>query len=304
MTPPRCTRCGADVAAGARFCAVCGAPAPPPSALAFCASCGSQLNPGLRFCPGCGAAVAPAPGGAIGGPPQAAVPIAAGPGAPAPAGYQGTPSKRGPPKVLIGVAAVVIVLLLLVVSGFCEGFREGLQGKRQRPTPAATPAVGGQAAPPTPAGSTATAAGVTVSRPAGWAALEQGDKGLILAARPEDLTAEAPQGPRLRLELVSGALPEIDALLKSAIPAGTTASAVAASITLAEDPKEVRIGTASGVSIGLREERGGRALMTRYVIVNLGGGRVYQFLLEAPADQWNQHVSGSEGILQSAGFAS
>lgn len=47
-----CTRCGAGLAGGARFCAACGA------AVYGCPSCGAAVPAGARFCPSCGRAVA------------------------------------------------------------------------------------------------------------------------------------------------------------------------------------------------------------------------------------------------------
>ena len=46
-----CTRCGAGLAAGARFCAACGA------AVDGCPACGAPVPAGARFCPSCGRAV-------------------------------------------------------------------------------------------------------------------------------------------------------------------------------------------------------------------------------------------------------
>ncbi|GAA1938965.1 adenylate/guanylate cyclase domain-containing protein [Nocardioides marmoribigeumensis] len=50
----RCTACGVETPAGARFCPECGTPTTPPG----CASCGSALTPGAKFCAECGTPVA------------------------------------------------------------------------------------------------------------------------------------------------------------------------------------------------------------------------------------------------------
>lgn len=50
--PSKCTKCGADLAAGARFCGGCGEPVQTVKA-AFCAQCGTKLS-GEKFCPSCG----------------------------------------------------------------------------------------------------------------------------------------------------------------------------------------------------------------------------------------------------------
>ena len=47
-----CSACGAQIAAGAKFCPECGAKQ---NAATFCAECGAQIAPGAKFCPECGA---------------------------------------------------------------------------------------------------------------------------------------------------------------------------------------------------------------------------------------------------------
>jgi len=47
---PRCGSCGADLAAGAKFCTTCGKPAG-----GKCGGCGAALSPGAKFCASCGA---------------------------------------------------------------------------------------------------------------------------------------------------------------------------------------------------------------------------------------------------------
>jgi class 3 adenylate cyclase/tetratricopeptide (TPR) repeat protein len=51
-----CASCGAELAAGARFCQVCGAPAAGTS----CATCGADVAAGAQFCAACGTRVATA----------------------------------------------------------------------------------------------------------------------------------------------------------------------------------------------------------------------------------------------------
>ena len=47
-----CSACGAQIAAGAKFCPECGAKQAPAG---FCKECGAQITPGAKFCPECGA---------------------------------------------------------------------------------------------------------------------------------------------------------------------------------------------------------------------------------------------------------
>lgn len=53
----RCPKCGAAVAAGAKFCPECGESMAPQGQK--CANCGALLLPGAKFCPECGTRVAP-----------------------------------------------------------------------------------------------------------------------------------------------------------------------------------------------------------------------------------------------------
>jgi len=46
-----CTKCGASVPAGAKFCPNCGEKQ---AASSFCPNCGAQVPPGSKFCPACG----------------------------------------------------------------------------------------------------------------------------------------------------------------------------------------------------------------------------------------------------------
>ncbi len=52
----KCAKCGAAMAAGAKFCPECGTPAASPAAAGpKCAKCGAALTAGAKFCPECGA---------------------------------------------------------------------------------------------------------------------------------------------------------------------------------------------------------------------------------------------------------
>ena len=57
----RCASCGTELEKGARFCHICGQPAPTAEAVnRFCIRCGAKLPSGAAFCPSCGAPVSAA----------------------------------------------------------------------------------------------------------------------------------------------------------------------------------------------------------------------------------------------------
>ena len=143
-----------------------------------------------------------------------------------------------------------------------------------------------------------SAAGVTLLQPQDWAFLDNGERGLVLALREEDLTAELPAGPRLTVEPATDDAPDLEELVASAEPLG------AAIVAVAEEPETTQVGGVDGVSIGLTEEGDGGSVRSRHVFVNLDGVRLYQFLLEAPADQWDSNVGTLEAILRSVTFES
>ncbi len=144
------------------------------------------------------------------------------------------------------------------------------------------------------------AAGVTLLKPANWALQDSGERGLVLALREEDLTAEVPAGPRLTVEpaATTDELPDLEELV------GPAAASDAAILAVAEEPDTTQVGGVDAVRIGLTEERDGASVRSRHVFVNLDGIRLYQFLLEAPPDQWDSNVGTLEAILDSASFES
>jgi len=188
------------------------------------------------------------------------------------------------PKLALLAAAAAIAFLLL--SSACGGSTGGR----------GFPLSGGQGS----EGSEVSAAGVTLTLPAGWAFLDNDERGLVLASQNDDLRADVPQGPRLTVERGSTAPPDPEALV-SAMP-GAGAEAATSRLEVVEEPETVQVGIEEGVSIGLLEDDGGGAVIKRYVIVNADGIHVYQFVLEAPEDQWNGNVGALEAILASTTF--
>ncbi len=145
-------------------------------------------------------------------------------------------------------------------------------------------------------GGDVSAAGVTLALPEGWAFLDNGDRGMVVAERLADLTAMAPQGPRLTVEPGNTDPPDPEALVSAISGAGT------ARVEVVEEPDTVSVGAEEGVAIELLEDDGDGAMVRRYVIVNVDGSNVYQFVLEAPEDGWDDSVDTLEGVLESAEF--
>lgn len=52
-----CTKCGQDLAEGAKFCSNCGTRVEKQQDHTFCTTCGARLEPSARFCPSCGVKV-------------------------------------------------------------------------------------------------------------------------------------------------------------------------------------------------------------------------------------------------------
>ena len=52
-----CGKCGNEIAAGIRFCGVCGWKVPETAAKPVCKGCGAEIVPGTKFCGVCGAKV-------------------------------------------------------------------------------------------------------------------------------------------------------------------------------------------------------------------------------------------------------
>ncbi len=236
------------------------------AAARFCAGCGAALGPAIRFCEKCGRPVRPAQPEDRGAVPSAT-----------------QTSRVGgiDRRVLVGGAAAAALVALIVVLFLWLGGDGKDEGGMQT------------------SGSQVSAAGVTLTLPAGWAFLNNGERGLVLAESEADLTVPVPGGSRLTVEPGSTAAPDGDALVGAMAGEGATD---AARLEVVEEPETVPVGTAEGVSIGLLEDGGGGAVVKRYVIVNVDGTRVYQFVLEAPESEWDSSVGTLETVLGSTEF--
>jgi hypothetical protein len=165
-----------------------------------------------------------------------------------------------------------------------------------------TQATSGSTTTTAPAKATASAAGVTLEYPGGWYSQANGGSGLTLVERQEDLTADRPAGARLTLEAADDGSADMTALLAEALPAGTDPAAVGAGLAVVEEPAAIEVAGEQAVSITVSEESGAQSIITKYVIVELEGGKVLMFTLQAPKDRWDSERAALETILQSARF--
>jgi hypothetical protein len=138
-----------------------------------------------------------------------------------------------------------------------------------------------------------SAAGVSLKAPGGWHLQDNGDRGLVLAEQETDLSPPAPKGPRLTAR-PTGDLPEPDELV------GLLRAAEGSEVV--QPPAPGTVGGRKAVSILVRERRAEGPVMTGRVIVALGPGRAYAFLLEAPAARWSGSVDKLNDILATVRF--
>lgn len=137
----RCSRCGANVVEGDRFCENCGAPVAV-QAGPVCPVCGQQPEPGMRFCQQCGAELSASPQPAQPVPTAQPVPAAqpyqavqqyagqygaAQPGAvfppqavqpPAQPSRPGESAGKGKKKTALIVGIIIAVLVVALAAGF------------------------------------------------------------------------------------------------------------------------------------------------------------------------------------------
>ncbi|MCX6993995.1 MAG: zinc-ribbon domain-containing protein [Kiritimatiellaeota bacterium] len=99
-----CSKCGAALKPGARFCGSCGAPCGQPS-VNKCSACGAEIKPGAKFCAGCGAPVKDA--------------ISAGKPA----------RKKGClPLVLVALGVLGIIIILAIIGSSGDGKKRDING--------------------------------------------------------------------------------------------------------------------------------------------------------------------------------
>ena len=194
------------------------------------------------------------------------------------------------------------VSLSFVVAVGCGGGDEDENATASAiATASAEPTRDGDGTPLAPTESPVSAGGVTLTMPAGWAFLDDGERGLVLASDDADLIVDVPRGPRLTVTLGGMELPDASTLVDAIEGVGGERAAL---VVVVEPPGQVPVGVGEGVALGLLEEEGGSRLIRRYVIVNAGGSRVYQFVLEAPEELWGGSIGTLEEVLGSVVFGS
>ena len=119
----KCGACGTELEKDARFCHICGQPAPPPEAEAggFCPSCGAKLPKIAVFCPWCGIALSEAAPRQTDTPAAVTTAPAAPPEAQERAAEPPSAPKKRKKKKGSGVGMIVLMLLIVALIFGCVG---------------------------------------------------------------------------------------------------------------------------------------------------------------------------------------
>lgn len=136
--------------------------------------------------------------------------------------------------------------------------------------------------------------GVELVIPGDWTSRVLAPRGLVVAALPADLAADAPAGPRFTASTEQGELPD---------PAALFAAAQDQDVSVRGAPVQVTVDGIEGVSLESQATIDGVTINSRQVVVPLGGGRAASFILEAPADQWEANQAALTAILASVHFS-
>jgi hypothetical protein len=140
-------------------------------------------------------------------------------------------------------------------------------------------------------------AGVSVEISTAWVS-ESTATSLLVA--PDQAALEAEPGIHFRAELSDASAADLDAAVSAL--SSPEAQERGESLSVVEEPSEVRVGGKDGVAITLQETVSGTAVTTRYVFVNVDGARTYLFTLQAPSTEWESHESGLVAALESVRF--
>ena len=139
--------------------------------------------------------------------------------------------------------------------------------------------------------------GVSVEISSAWVS-ESTSTSLLVA--PDQAALEAEPGIQFRAELSDASTADLEAAVSEL--SRPDARERAASLSVVEEPSEVRVGGKDGAAITLEETVGGTALTTRYVFVNVDGASTYLFTLQAPSTEWESRESSLAAVLESVRF--
>ncbi|MDO8671092.1 MAG: zinc ribbon domain-containing protein [Dehalococcoidia bacterium] len=283
MAPSFCSKCGTALD-GQRFCPKCGTAAPG-AGPDHCQSCGTELQPGARFCPTCGATVGQpaAPGPAV----RPAAP-------PRPAYRPPAPKRKGMGMFGWIIALVGICGLLAICAASIYTLRDRIPGLSDTGTVSQAPPSPTPEIKPTLAEGEAWVAGVLMRLPSGWTTREVSSNELIMALSSADLSAELPQGPRVRVERVAPVAIDTQALLSG--------SANVTVVSIVQPSAAFNAADAEGVGIALQERQNNVVYGREYIFFNMGKGRQIRFTLEGPDKAFTDNRSAMEGVVKGAKF--
>ena len=146
-------------------------------------------------------------------------------------------------------------------------------------------------------GKTIEGAGVSVEISTAWVS-ESTSTSLLVA--PDQAALETESGSQFRAEISDASAGDLEAAASAMFSPEATERAD--SLSVVEEPGEVRVGGKDGVAITLEETVSGTAITTRYVFVNVDGARTYLFTLQAPSTEWESHESSLAAVLESVRF--
>lgn len=118
---------------------------------------------------------------------------------------------------------------------------------------------------------------ISLDIPDGWAT---SDDGMVAAEQASDLQADVPKGARVRVELNVKSQP-IDEQFDKALSAPAE---------LAAEPEPTEIDGQAAIGLTLVESESDIKIVRRYLTLDTPQNDAVLFILEAPADQWDEKI--------------
>lgn len=159
------------------------------------------------------------------------------------------------------VVAIIVVVVLTRGSGGNQAATTGTSGPTAQTTSTAAP----------------RAKPIVLELPDGWV---QSDDGLVAARDARDLTAEAPDGPRVRVELDDDSHP-VDEEFEAARDAPP--------IEIPAEPDTTSLRGKDAVALTTAETVDGTELVRRYITVDTPDHALL-IIFEAPTDEWDDAI--------------